>query len=554
MADPNRPEKPAIRALRTIRQDKYSSDFVKNMQELNSSTEFMAKMLIVMQGGIDDANASIIEQIQGAIDELIIIFTGEGIGDLFDFGALEDLFGGNGILGIIATAIGNFIQALINLLPFGIGEGLTGLADSLASVDTKADTAIDTVTVISQQVTAFDVKTNRPIGETITPLGYGPYAHSQLTMLTATQTGTTNAPDSGVHSHTMPATRDPEKSFTNVTVVTFIRVTSDDAIKLMYFYAKGTPTSLVARFYRMSADGNLSELLGTSSNIASSILSSWTTQLITFPEEALVQTGDILGMCLSVSGTVMLAGIEKFDPAPIPGFNPAKNGAVLATTSPGSTVSVGSLDFTSGWITYMEASRSIGQEAVKRAIADNFDRANGALGPSWSLQETGSGMRIVGLAAAWSGTTDGYSNALYTTPLTTSKTRGRMIIGSVNSSATGRYAGAIVRCNAARSSWGGVFFDADEICIVKGTGANSFTVLHTFAITPVATDILDWNLTDAHWELLLNGAVLFDEDISTIAHGVSNRYEGVYASRNSFQSSGSIASWLANDIQDEEVP
>lgn len=462
----------------------------------------------------------------------------------------------NGIPGVI----GFFIDALVSALVMGL-KGITGglidLTGALKATDTKADnanananTAIDIVTTVQQQVTAFDVKTNRPIGETITPLGYSSFSRSQLVMAPAARTGTTNAPDSGSHSHTMPL-QDPGKAFTNTTIVTFIRITSDDAIKLMYFYAKGAPTSLVARFYRMNAAGNLSELLGVSGELAGNILSTFSTQLVTFPDESLAQTGDFLAMTLTVQGTVTVAGIELFDPAPLPGFNPVKNGAVVATTSPGSTIAQSSMDFLSGWVTYVEASRSIGQELVKRSLVDLYDRPNGlGLGSLYSVMGAGAGLGIASNAAAWTTTNDGYAHALHTTPLTTTKTHGRITVGAVNASASERFAGAVMRSNANRSSWGGLFFDNNEYSVVRGTAPNTFSKLWTLSVTPVSGDVLEWDLTDARWVVKRNGIVIVDQDFPTITYGPSNLYEGVYLSRSSFQSSGSIADWMANDVSD----
>ncbi|WP_179273096.1 MULTISPECIES: hypothetical protein [unclassified Rhodococcus (in: high G+C Gram-positive bacteria)] len=435
-----------------------------------------------------------------------------------------------------------------------LADELRGTKTAASNANTNANTAISIVTTVQQQVTAFDVKTNRSIGETITPLGYPSFSRSQLVMLPNTSTGTGGSGDNS-HSHTITLGREPGKAFTNTTIVTFVRITADDAIKLMYFYAKGAPTSLVARFYRMNAAGDLAELLGTSSDLSGNILSSYTTQLVTFPDEALARTGDHIAMALTVQGTVTVAGVEIFDPAPLPGFNPVKNGAVLATTSPGSTVSQSALDFTSGWVTYVEASRSIGQETIKRALQDLYDRADGlGLGSSYSTSGAGLGLGIKSNAAAWTTTNDGYAHVLHTTPLATTKTHGRITVGSVNSSASERFAGPVMRSNANRSSWGGLFFDNNEYSLVKGTGPNAFSKLLTLPVTPIAGDVLEWDLLDAHWLVRRNGAVVIDDNFPTIAYGPTNLYEGIYVSRSNFQSSGTIADWLANDVADVETP
>ena len=485
--------------------------------------------------GID---LTILENALSGFDDLIggLQTTLNQIGDIFN--------------GLVVTPINNAVAGIKDWFLGFLGfksETNEGISDANAN----ANTAINIVTTVQQQVTAFDVKTNRPSGSTITPLGYPSFSRSQLNMLPADRTGSTNAGDSGSHSHTMLLTREPGKSFTNTSVVSFARITADDAIKLMYFYAKGSPTSLVARFYRMNAAGDLSELLGTSGNLAGNILTSYSTQLVTFPDEALFQYGEYVAMMLTVQGTVTFAGVELFDPTPLPGFNPVKDGAVLATTTPGPTVSQSDLNFTSGWVTYVEASRSIGQEIAKRSLVDLYDRPNGlGLGSLYSVMGSGNGLGIASNAAAWTTLNDGYAHALHTTPLTTTKTRGRITVGSVNTSASERFAGAIIRSNANRSSWGGLFFDNNEYSIVRGTGPNTFSKLFTLSTSPVSGDVIEWELINAHWLVKRNGTTIFDDDLPTITYGPTNLYEGVYLSRSNFQSSGSIADWLSSDISD----
>lgn len=484
--------------------------------------------------GID---LTILENALSGFDDLIggLQTTLNQIGDIFN--------------GLVVTPVNNAVAGIKDWFLGFIGfksETSAGISDANAN----ANTAIDIVTTVQQQVTAFDVKTNRPSGATITPLGYASFYRDHLQMLANANTGSGGSGDNS-HNHSITYGREPGKAFTNTTIISFARITADDAIKLMYFYAKGAPTSLVARFYRMSAAGDLVELLGTSSDVAANILSTYSTQLVTFPDEALFQAGEYVGMALTVQGTVTFAGVELFDPTPLPGFNPVKDGAVLATTTPGPTVSQSDLNFTSGWVTYVEASRSIGQEIAKRSLVDLYDRPNGlGLGSLYSVMGSGNGLGIASNAAAWTTLNDGYAHALHTTPLTTTKTRGRITVGSVNTSASERFAGAIIRSNANRSSWGGLFFDNNEYSIVRGTGPNTFSKLFTLSTSPVSGDVIEWELINAHWLVKRNGTTIFDDDLPTITYGPTNLYEGVYLSRSTFQSSGSIADWLSSDISD----
>jgi hypothetical protein len=94
-----------IRALKSIDSGRYpdtNKDFVKNMQRLNSNVDYISSYMITMQKGIDDANKTIIEQIQSFINDLIVLFaggepTGIELGDLkYIIQGLGALFGFNG--------------------------------------------------------------------------------------------------------------------------------------------------------------------------------------------------------------------------------------------------------------------------------------------------------------------------------------------------------------------------------------------------------------------------------------------------------------------------
>lgn len=87
------PESAALRGLKSIDSNKYNRDFVNNIAGLNQSTDYIAKYLIVMQKGIDDANKNILQKINDFIQEVITLFTGGVTGDTgFEFGDLSIIF------------------------------------------------------------------------------------------------------------------------------------------------------------------------------------------------------------------------------------------------------------------------------------------------------------------------------------------------------------------------------------------------------------------------------------------------------------------------------
>ena len=98
-------ESQSVQALKSINSKQYpdtNKDFVANIQRLNASVDYISSYMITMQSGIDSANENIIEQIQGFVQDLIVIFaggepTGINIGDLkYIIQALGAMFGFGG--------------------------------------------------------------------------------------------------------------------------------------------------------------------------------------------------------------------------------------------------------------------------------------------------------------------------------------------------------------------------------------------------------------------------------------------------------------------------
>jgi len=103
-----KPESGEARALGSFSADKFSyQDQQKNIIQLNNAVGYMSGYMRKMQKGIDDASQNFIQQIQGFISEIFILFAGGGdtgldFGDLkYIFQAIGALFGfGDGILPI----------------------------------------------------------------------------------------------------------------------------------------------------------------------------------------------------------------------------------------------------------------------------------------------------------------------------------------------------------------------------------------------------------------------------------------------------------------------
>ena len=101
------------RALKGINADSYNKDQAKNLIQLNQNTEYMAQYMRKLQKGVDDANKNVIEQIQGFINDIIVLLGGGGNTGL-DFGDLKYIFQAWGALFGFTDNNGN-IQLPVNL-------------------------------------------------------------------------------------------------------------------------------------------------------------------------------------------------------------------------------------------------------------------------------------------------------------------------------------------------------------------------------------------------------------------------------------------------------
>ena len=171
-------ESKETRVLKTIDSKRYpetNKDFVRNMRRLNSSVDYLASYMRIMQKGVDDANKNFIDQIQGFINDLVVVFsggepTGFELGDLkYVFQAVGALFGFSGapfpinlvdaarhlfdtyiknlvqLTDVIFDSIEAWMKALIEAVdgtPL-VGPALTSFANLMLRVVDNAKDAVD---------------------------------------------------------------------------------------------------------------------------------------------------------------------------------------------------------------------------------------------------------------------------------------------------------------------------------------------------------------------------------------------------------------------------
>ena len=179
------PESQEIRALRTIagRRKGPPKQFMQQLNDLNHSVDFMAEYLIIMQKGIDDASKDVIQKIQDAIDELIILFSGGGESfdwDWGDFTVVVDNLAAilgipdftnpvdleawandfindiveNPLAAVVIDFINNMVADLLDAIDGATGSifNLDDLADSLRLTEDTA--VIANTTAVTAQITA----------------------------------------------------------------------------------------------------------------------------------------------------------------------------------------------------------------------------------------------------------------------------------------------------------------------------------------------------------------------------------------------------------------
>lgn len=189
------PESREARTLGSFSADKFAyQDQQKNLIQLNNAVGYMSGYMRKMQKGIDDANKNFIQQIQGLISEIFVLFAGGGdtgfdFGDLrYIFQAIGALFGfGNGILPInLFQAAWHFVSNyvfptdnfhdLINLIIDGaiasildifgevpiLGQALQQLAVIISAIRDALGPLIDFIDAVFSGFGGFDI--GDPVG------------------------------------------------------------------------------------------------------------------------------------------------------------------------------------------------------------------------------------------------------------------------------------------------------------------------------------------------------------------------------------------------------
>ena len=483
---------------------------------------------------------------------------------------------------LIGAAIGNFINSLLSLLPFGIGNGLQGLADTLNSTNNTATGAVQQIVQVRQQVIAFDIKSPVAGWISINPTEYPSFPRALLMMqFTVSGGGNNNAQIS--------RQADPETGYEQATVFNattlfyaYVRIPVDNELTALNFYAAGTPSALHVRVYPMAANGDLLDAITPESpNLGAAVVNARHTSIAwTFPEPVIVEAGSWVAIGFRCVGTCRLAAQDFFDPIPPDGFFPIKLSSLTNRASGVAlpeSIPQNELAWTTGTVPYVAIGNNILEIPNKRNLSDNFDRPDTSaiigvapLGPGWSARRTGpgitamSGMKIRDNAAVWSGDDDGRSENTQTTPLTTEHVLSYVHIGDPKPTA---YSHFFIASNATGTSGIKVAWRRDEISLWKKTGmtypsGDSLTapVARTLAYgDSIELQLGEWVDNVFFPDVVLvrhNGAEIIRVNVpdTLVPRGAGKRYVGCGVHRAPFQSSTPILDWQAFDIPDVEMP
>lgn len=177
-------------------------------------------------------------------------------------------------------------------------------------------------------------------------------------------------------------------------------------------------------------------------------------------------------------------------------------------------------------------------------LADDFNRANGAVGSPWVEIGSNDRARIVSNSYAYNSTTDGSRGILYNTGVSTGRQRVSAVIGG-NNNPSGQDASLLVRCNSAGSAGIAANFFNNHVYLARLTSAVSddnpgMTDYADAALTVAAGDTVTLSAADNWAWVQLNGeTILTASGIDTLVP-TSQAYAGLRVERHSFTNS---ASW-----------
>lgn len=132
-------QNPTMRGLQSIQADKFPPSFDANLRQTNQSLEFLSKVVMVMQRGIDEADDTIFDDIKQLIDELIIFFSGGTFGEDAMFPEAIEAFGDSMVDFILSLPIIGNIAAFLG---FGSAQGGNGGIDIIGAVGNFIDNVL----------------------------------------------------------------------------------------------------------------------------------------------------------------------------------------------------------------------------------------------------------------------------------------------------------------------------------------------------------------------------------------------------------------------------
>ncbi|MFE7747316.1 hypothetical protein ACFU5M_34000, partial [Nocardia sp. NPDC057455] len=308
---------------------------------------------------------------------------------------------------------------------------------------------------------------------------------------------------------------------------------------------------------KMSANGDLTKV-HESANLVGQLTGSMSHQQYVIPtgiDGYLGEAGDCLHVELRLvgTGTHSVMGITTPSITPLPGFRPTKVGTVRnsGTGSAPSSIADASVVYADS-VPWIDTGADIGQTSTPRVWIDDANRA--AVGPNWALRSTTGAMTITDNAFAYSGSTDGTQGGLWVYPLSSDYARVQCQMRTLADTAESR----IVLCsNNTMTNYAALEMEDSDIRIVTGTSVSSTTTRASLAIANTDTDgfALEYNPLDNTFRAYKGEdptpVLSWPDTGNVVLHGAGHRFAGLALTRDPFQSSGRIDSWMAYDVVQE---
>lgn len=412
-----------VRALHGIsnRSAKPDRNFEKNLVNLNQSVKYMSQMMGIMQGGIDDANKDILQNIKDAIDDLIIIFGGGGDTLNFDWGDLE-IIGKNlgSILGLdflkmpvidlpawashffdtflaplsaLGDKIDDVVHGLFEILfgwlddvPF-IGDFIRSIGEAINATRAVADDAIDGIDAVQGQVQTIQnlvfIRSGRPLWEGIDPTGESTFPF--FGMLERVWGNSSNNTGSPIHNHGSGDYKIRCDYLVNSanSRLGYVRHGYDGMRTQISFIGRRQTTGAVyLDIYRFKEDYT-SEVIWSSANLDSSFSTNNRWVQIDIPD-TLLALGDVtFAHIRAPSGAYYVTGADLFVPeasALIPYRPLALGGNRSASTAPSTFTAADADAWVSQETPFFQFGSYDANITAPRRFFDNFNRTGSGAG------------------------------------------------------------------------------------------------------------------------------------------------------------------------------